>query len=56
MPQFLLIWLAIAISLMITAYFVPNFVVLSLSSAMIGAAVSSIRISPYDYQTFENTF
>lgn len=39
MPQFLLTWLASAISLIITAYFVPGFVVPGLSSAIAGAAV-----------------
>ncbi len=39
MLQFLLTWLATAVSLMITAFFVPGFAVVSFSSAILGAAI-----------------
>ncbi len=39
MLQFLLTWLATAVSLIITAFVVPGFVIASFSSAMVGAAV-----------------
>lgn len=39
MPQFLLTWLVTAISLMITAYIVPGFVVSSFGAAVIAAIV-----------------
>ncbi len=39
MPQFLLTWLVTAISLMITAYIVPGFVVSSFGAAAIAAIV-----------------
>lgn len=39
MPQFLLTWLVTAISLMITAYIVPGFVVSSFGAAIIAAVV-----------------
>lgn len=39
MLQFLLTWLATAVSLIITAFIVPGFVIVSFSSAMVGAAV-----------------
>lgn len=39
MPQFLLTWLVTAISLMITAYIVPGFVVTSFVAALIAAVV-----------------
>lgn len=39
MPQFLLTWLVAAISLMITAYIVPGFVVKSFVAAAIAAIV-----------------
>ena len=39
MPQFLLTWLVAAISLMITAYIVPGFVVNSFVAAAIAAVV-----------------
>jgi putative membrane protein len=39
MPQFLLTWLVTAISLMITAYIVPGFVVSSFGAALIAAIV-----------------
>lgn len=39
MLQFLLTWLATAVSLMITAFFVPGFTILSFSSAILGAAI-----------------
>lgn len=39
MPQFLLTWLVTAISLMITAYIVPGFVVSSFGAAVIAAVV-----------------
>ena len=39
MLQFLLTWLATAISLIITAFFVPGFEIVSFSSAIAGAAV-----------------
>ena len=39
MLQFLLTWLATAVSLIITAFFVPGFAIVSFSSAFFGAAV-----------------
>ena len=39
MLQFLLTWLATAVSLIITAFFVPGFDIVSFSSAIFGAAV-----------------
>ncbi|MBE9045248.1 phage holin family protein [Pleurocapsales cyanobacterium LEGE 10410] len=39
MLQFLLTWLATAISLIITAFIVPGFAIVSFSSALFGAAV-----------------
>ena len=39
MPQFLLTWLLTAVSLMITAHFVPGFKVDSFSAALIAAVV-----------------
>lgn len=39
MLQFILTWLATAISLIITALIVPGFAVISFSSAVVGAAV-----------------
>ncbi len=39
MLQFLLTWLATAVSLIITAFFVPGFVIVSFSSAIFGAAI-----------------
>ena len=39
MLQFLLTWLATAVSLIIAAFFVPGFAITSFSSAMIGAAM-----------------
>lgn len=39
MLQFILTWLATAVSLIITAFIVPGFVVISFSSAVVGAAV-----------------
>ena len=39
MLQFLLTWLATAVSLIITAFIVPGITIISFSSAMIGAAV-----------------
>lgn len=39
MLQFVLIWLATAVSLIITAFVVPGFTIVSFSSALIGAAV-----------------
>lgn len=39
MPQFLLTWLVTAISLMITAYIVPGFIIISFSAAVIAAIV-----------------
>ena len=39
MLQFLLTWLATAVSLMITAFFVPGFAIVSFSSAIVGAAM-----------------
>ena len=39
MLQFLLTWLATAVSLVITAFIVPGFAVVSFSSAIVGAAV-----------------
>lgn len=39
MLQFLLTWLATAVSLMITAFLVPGFAVISFSSAVVGAAI-----------------
>jgi putative membrane protein len=39
MPQFLLTWLVTAISLMITAYIVPGFIVNSFVAALIAAVV-----------------
>ena len=39
MLQFLLTWLATAISLIITAFVVPGFIIVSFSSAIAGAAV-----------------
>ena len=39
MLQFLLTWLATAVSLLITAFIVPGITIISFSSAMVGAAV-----------------
>ncbi|HEY9767815.1 MAG TPA: phage holin family protein [Coleofasciculaceae cyanobacterium] len=39
MWQFLLTWLATAVSLIVTAFIVPGFAIVSFSSAIIGAAV-----------------
>lgn len=39
MPQFLLTWLVTALSLMITAYIVPGFIVTSFVAALIAALV-----------------
>ena len=39
MLQFLLTWLATAISLIITAFVVPGFTIVSFSSALVGAVV-----------------
>ena len=39
MLQFILTWLATAVSLMVTAFIVPGFAVVSFSSAIVGAAV-----------------
>lgn len=39
MPQFLITWLVTAVSLMITAYIVPGFVVSSLGAALLAAVV-----------------
>ena len=39
MLQFLLTWLATAVSLVITAFIVPGFAIVSFSSAIVGAAV-----------------
>ncbi|MEM8831348.1 MAG: phage holin family protein [Cyanobacteria bacterium P01_G01_bin.19] len=39
MLQFLLTWLATAVSLIITAFLVPGFAIASFSSAVLGAAV-----------------
>ncbi len=39
MLQFLLTWLATAVSLIITAFVVPGFVIVSLPSAIFGAAI-----------------
>ena len=39
MLQFLLTWLATAVSLVITAFLVPGFTIISFSSAIVGAAV-----------------
>ncbi|WP_019508864.1 phage holin family protein [Pleurocapsa sp. PCC 7319] len=39
MLQFLLTWLATAVSLIITAFVVPGFTIVSFSSALVGAAV-----------------
>ena len=39
MLQFILTWLATAVSLVVTAFIVPGFAVLSFSSAVVGAAV-----------------
>lgn len=39
MLQFIITWLATAISLMITAFVVPGFAIVSFSSAVVGAAV-----------------
>ncbi|MDJ0591308.1 MAG: phage holin family protein [Pleurocapsa sp. MO_226.B13] len=39
MLQFLLTWLATAVSLIVTAYIVPGIAVVSFTSAMVGAAV-----------------
>jgi len=39
MLQFILTWLATAISLIVTAFIVPGFAVVSFSSAVVGAAV-----------------
>ena len=39
MLQFILTWLATAVSLMVTAFIVPGFAVVSFSSAVVGAAV-----------------
>lgn len=39
MWQFLITWLATAVSLIVTAFIVPGFAVVSFTSALIGAAV-----------------
>lgn len=39
MLQFLLTWLATAISLIVTAFFVPGITIIGLSSAVVGAAM-----------------
>ena len=39
MLQFLLTWLATAVSLVITAFVVPGFAIVSFSSAIVGAAI-----------------
>ena len=39
MLQFILTWLATAVSLIVTAFIVPGFAVISFSSAIVGAAV-----------------
>ena len=39
MLQFILTWLATAVSLIVTAFIVPGFAVVSFSSAVVGAAV-----------------
>ena len=39
MLQFILTWLATAVSLVVTAFIVPGFAVVSFSSAIVGAAV-----------------
>lgn len=39
MPRFLLTWLVTAVSLLITAYFVPGFVVKSIGAALVAAVV-----------------
>ena len=39
MLQFLLTWLATAVSLIVTAFFVPGFAIISFSSALFGAAM-----------------
>ena len=39
MLQFLLTWLGTAVSLIITAFFVPGFAIISFSSAIVGAAI-----------------
>lgn len=39
MLQFILTWLATAVSLIVTAFIVPGFVVVSFSAAIVGAAV-----------------
>lgn len=39
MLQFLLTWLATAVSLIVTAFIVPGFAIVSFSSALFGAAV-----------------
>jgi putative membrane protein len=39
MLQFVITWLATAVSLMVTAFIVPGFTVVSFSSAVVGAAV-----------------
>ncbi len=39
MLQFLLTWLATAVSLIITAFVVPGFAIVSFSSAILGAAI-----------------
>ena len=39
MLQFLLTWLATAVSLIITAFFVPGVTIVSFSSAILGAAI-----------------
>lgn len=39
MWQFLLTWLATAVSLIVTAFIVPGFAIVSFSSAILGAAV-----------------
>lgn len=39
MPQFLLTWLVTAISLVLTAYIVPGFVITSFAAALVAAVV-----------------
>ncbi|HEY9693091.1 MAG TPA: phage holin family protein [Oculatellaceae cyanobacterium] len=39
MPRFLVTWLLTAISLLITAYFVPGFIVKSFGAAMVAAII-----------------
>ena len=39
MPHFLLTWLVTAVSLLITAYFVPGFIIKSFAAALVAAVV-----------------